>query len=208
MYVAGISSLIAGASALKETNIKRIIAYSTISQLGFIFLGIAAGGFIGLSGAMLFILMHGIAKGGLFLCAGIIEHKTHTKDITQMGGLIKALPVTGLAFGFCALSVMGIPPFGGFFGKFMVFMSAADKAPWPVLVIFAAAAVFTLAYLTRLFYIVFIAQGPKNYEKGAHEAPLQMVISVAILAALALLLGIFISWPLGYTTAMFGGVLW
>lgn len=207
MYIAGISSIIAGASALKETNIKRIIAYSTISQLGFIFLGIAAGGFVGMSGALLFMLMHGVAKGGLFLCAGIIEHKTHTKDIMQMGGLARVMPITAIAFGMCALSVMGIPPFGGFFSKFMVFMAAANNAPWPVLVIFAAAAVFTLAYLSRLFYMVFLAQGTKEYDKDGHEAPHQMVISVAVLAVLALLLGVFINVPLAYVSAVFGGGL-
>ncbi|MDR0645715.1 MAG: NADH-quinone oxidoreductase subunit L [Elusimicrobiota bacterium] len=207
MYIAAISSLIAGASALKETNIKRIIAYSTISQLGFIFLGIAAGGFIGFSGAFLFILMHGIAKGGLFLCAGIIEHKTHTKDITQMGGLIKIMPITALSFGFCALSVMGIPPFGGFFSKFMVFIAASEAAPWPVIAIFAVAAVFTLAYLTRLFYIIFLNENRKKYEAGAHEAPRQMLISVGVLAAFSLLLGVFVKLPLGYIYKMFGGFL-
>jgi NADH:ubiquinone oxidoreductase subunit 5 (subunit L)/multisubunit Na+/H+ antiporter MnhA subunit len=196
MYVAGISSLIAGGAALKETNIKRVIAYSTISQLGFIFLGIACGG-AGLMAAMLFILMHGVAKGGLFLCAGIIEHKTHTKDITQMGGLAKALPVTAVCFGFCALSVMGVPPFGGFYAKFGVFEAAAG-APWPVLTIFASAAVFTIAYLTRLFYIIFLAAPVKEYAKDAPEAPAQMLISVAVLAALALLSGLFIKYPLSY----------
>lgn len=207
MYVAGVSSLIAGAGALRETNIKRIIAYSTISQLGFIFLGIAAGGVVGYSGAFLFILMHGVAKGGLFLCAGIIEHKTHTKDITQMGGLIKVLPVTAVCFAFCALSVMGIPPFGGFFSKFMVFSAAADFAPLPVLIIFAVAALFTLAYLTRLFHIIFVAPAAKEYKKDKHEAPHQMLISVAVLAALALLLGIFVYLPLDYIAGIFGSIL-
>jgi NADH:ubiquinone oxidoreductase subunit 5 (subunit L)/multisubunit Na+/H+ antiporter MnhA subunit len=207
MYMAGVSSLIAGGAALKETNIKRIIAYSTISQLGFIFLGIAAGGVAGFSGALLFILMHGIAKGGLFLCAGIIEHKTHTKDISKMGGLYKSLPVTAVCFALCALSVMGIPPFGGFFSKFMIFAAAAGAAPFAVLIIFSIAAVFTLAYLTRLFHIVFIRECDTQYAKSAHEAPHQMVISVGILAALALALGVFVSLPLNYIVGIFGGAL-
>ncbi len=71
-----------------ENDLKRIIAYSTVSQLAFIFLGLASGTEIGIAGGLLYILMHGLAKGGLFLCAGIVEQKTHTKDIRQMGGLI------------------------------------------------------------------------------------------------------------------------
>ncbi|MDR0952588.1 MAG: NADH-quinone oxidoreductase subunit L [Elusimicrobiota bacterium] len=207
MYVAAISSLIAGAAALKETNIKRVIAYSTISQLGFIFFAIAIGGGLGTTAAFLFILMHGVAKGGLFLCAGIIEHKTHTKDITKMGGLAKVMPITALAFGFCALSVMGIPPFGGFFSKFMVFLAAAGEAPTMAIVLFAFAALLTLAYLTRLFHIVFIASPKQNFTKSKHEAPHQMMISVSVLAILSLLLGLFVQWPLGYLSTMFGGAL-
>lgn len=207
MYVAGISSLIAGGAALKETNIKRIIAYSTISQLGFIFLGIAAGGGFGLLGALIFILMHGVAKGGLFLCAGIIEHKTHTKDITKMGGLYKVLPWTAFAFGFCALSVMGIPPFGGFFSKFAVFIAAARTGGLPIVIIFGIAALFTVAYLTRVFYIVFLGPALKEYSKGAHEAPHQMMISVVFLAVLSLLLGFIIKLPIDFLWPLCGGVL-
>ena len=72
-------------------------------------------------------MMHGLAKGGLFLCAGIVEQNTQTKDITKLGGLIKTMPVTAIAFLFCSFSVMGIPPFGGFFSKYMV-MTSTIKA--------------------------------------------------------------------------------
>ena len=93
----------------------------TVSQIGFIFLGLASGNADRASaGGLLYILMHGLAKGGLFLCAGIVEQNTHTKDITKMGGLIKTMPVTAVSFLLCAFSVMGIPPFGGFFSKYMV----------------------------------------------------------------------------------------
>ena len=103
-----------------DTDLKRIIAYSTVSQIAFIFLGLASGTQIGIAGGLLYILMHGIAKGGLFLCAGIVEQNTHTKDITQMGGLARTMPITAVSFLFCSFSVMGIPPFGGFFSKYMV----------------------------------------------------------------------------------------
>ncbi|NMC63076.1 MAG: NADH-quinone oxidoreductase subunit L, partial [SAR324 cluster bacterium] len=85
--IAGISALVSAGAALIETDIKRIIAYSTISQIGFIFFGLSAGNELALGGGLLYILMHGIAKGGLFLCAGIVEQNTHEKDITKLGGL-------------------------------------------------------------------------------------------------------------------------
>ena len=86
--------MLSACAALIETDLKRIIAYSTVSQIAFVFLGLASGTGIGVAGGLLYILMHGLAKGGLFLRAGIVEQKTHTKDITKMGGLIKVMPVT------------------------------------------------------------------------------------------------------------------
>jgi NADH:ubiquinone oxidoreductase subunit 5 (subunit L)/multisubunit Na+/H+ antiporter MnhA subunit len=192
MYVAAISTLIAGGAAIMETNIKRIIAYSTISQLGFIFFALASGTAAGLVAGMLFILMHGAAKGGLFLCAGIIEHKTHTKDINKMGGLYKTLPVTMVCFGLCALSVMGVPPLGGFFSKFLTFESAVTaRSPMPVIVMFFIAAGFTAAYLLRVFHKVFLAEpAPAHKPHGGKEASAQMLISVGVLALLSLGLGL------------------
>ena len=81
---------------------------------------------LGVAGGLLYILMHSLAKGGLFLCAGIVEQNTHTKDIRKMGGLMATMPVTAVAFLVCAFSVMGMPPFGGFFAKYMVINGAVE----------------------------------------------------------------------------------
>ncbi|WP_424244040.1 NADH:ubiquinone oxidoreductase subunit 5 (subunit L)/multisubunit Na+/H+ antiporter MnhA subunit [Elusimicrobium posterum] len=208
MIVAGISTIIAGGAAIMETNIKRIIAYSTISQLGFIFLALATRSAAGLIAGMLFIMLHGIAKGGLFLSAGIIEHRTHTKDITKMGGLFKVMPVTAVSFAICALSVMGIPPLGGFFSKFMVMQSAVSANAVLPATLFFIAACFTAAYLLRAFHIIFVnkpAQPWDEHEEGTKET----LISVAFLAALTIIMTIFISLPISYLvkTAAQMGVL-
>ncbi|GAH79519.1 unnamed protein product, partial [marine sediment metagenome] len=115
-----ISTIIAGFSALRETDMKKILAYSTISQLGFILLGLTFVSDIGITGALLFVLAHALGKTGLFLCTGIIEYKTGVRDITKLGGMMKTLPITGTAFLLCALSVAGIPPLVGFWGKFLI----------------------------------------------------------------------------------------
>ncbi len=124
--IAAASALVSAGAALVDTDIKRIVAYSTVSQIGFIFLGLATGSAVGAVGALLYILMHGLAKAGLFLSAGIVEQNAGTKDITKLGGLLRTMPVTAVAFLLCAFSVMGIPPLGGFFGKYMVVSSAVD----------------------------------------------------------------------------------
>jgi proton-translocating NADH-quinone oxidoreductase chain N len=189
MIVIAASALVSAAAALIDTDIKRIIAYSTVSQIGFIFLGFTVNNEMGVAGALLYILMHGIAKGGLFLCAGIIEHGTHTKDITKMGGLIKTMPVTAIAFLFCSLSVMGIPPFGGFFSKYMVISGAVDSGQFWLAGTFIFGAFLTIIYLFRVFNMVFTGQA--QIEPAKEGSPV-MVVSVALLGALSLISGLLI----------------
>jgi formate hydrogenlyase subunit 3/multisubunit Na+/H+ antiporter MnhD subunit len=174
-----------------DTDIKRIIAYSTISQIAFIFLGFAVGNQIGVAGALLYILMHGLAKGGLFLCAGIIEQNTKIRDIRQLGGLIKTMPLTATAFLLCSFSIMGIPPFGGFFSKYMVMSGAVTSGHLKIAIIFLCGAVLTILYLFRLFNAVFLGEIKSVDREGS---PL-MILCVLILGILSLLGGIFINYP-------------
>ncbi len=191
-WIAAASALVSAGAALVETDMKRIIAYSTISQIAFIFLGFAVGTQIGIAGALLYILMHGLAKGGLFLCAGIVEQNTKTKDITKLGGLIATMPITAISFLFCAFSVMGIPPFGGFFSKYMVISGAVNSGQILLMVTFLAGAVLTILYLFRLFNMIFLGE-----RKFAHapEGSRVMVFSVALLAAISLAAGVYIYYP-------------
>jgi NADH:ubiquinone oxidoreductase subunit 5 (subunit L)/multisubunit Na+/H+ antiporter MnhA subunit len=190
--IAAVSALVSAGAAIVENDIKRIIAYSTVSQLAFIFLGLSCGVVEGIAGGLLYILMHSLAKGGLFLTAGIVEHSTHTKDIRQMGGLIRTLPATAIAFACCAFSVMGIPPFGGFFSKFMVINGALLTGnPW-LAGVFLLGALMTVIYLSRVFVRVFFgATTHPNIREGTWE----MVGGVTLLAALSLFFGIFINLP-------------
>jgi proton-translocating NADH-quinone oxidoreductase chain N len=194
-WIAATSAIVSAGAALVDTDLKRIIAYSTVSQIAFIFLGLAIGGPIGVAGAMLYILMHGIAKGGLFLCAGIVEQNTHNKDITKMGGLWLTMPVTAISFLFCAFSVMGIPPFGGFFSKYMVMSSVFTSGQTALAMTFLVGAILTILYLFRVFNMVFMGE---SKTAPAKEGSQVMVVSVAILAALSLVAGLYISLPSNY----------
>ena len=192
LVIAAASALVSAGAALVDTDLKRIIAYSTVSQIAFIFLGFAAGGRTAVTGALLYILMHGLAKGGLFLCAGIIENGTHSKDISKLGGLIKQMPVTAITFLLCALSVMGVPPFGGFFSKTMVMVGAAESGyPW-ITSVFVLGAFLTIIYLFRVFNLVFLGKpGIAAHREGSRT----MVYSVAALGVLSIVGGIAINWP-------------
>jgi NADH:ubiquinone oxidoreductase subunit 5 (subunit L)/multisubunit Na+/H+ antiporter MnhA subunit len=193
--VAGASALVSAGAALLATDMKRIIAYSTVSQIGFIFLGLSVGGETAVAGGLLYILMHGIAKGGLFLCAGIVEQATHTKDITKMGGLAKRMPLTAIAFLLCAFSVMGVPPFGGFFSKYLVFSGTVGAGRTAIAAVFVLGACMTILYLFRLFTAVFT--GEENI-KVEGEGTRVMIGSVTFLAALSLLSGILVAFPVTF----------
>jgi NADH:ubiquinone oxidoreductase subunit 5 (subunit L)/multisubunit Na+/H+ antiporter MnhA subunit len=190
LIVAAASAIVSAGAALIETDLKRIIAYSTVSQIAFIFLGLATGNEMGLVGALLYILMHGLAKGGLFLCAGIVEQGTGTKDITRLGGLLATMPVTATSFLLCAVSVMGVPPLGGFFSKYMVFSGAIQGGHGWIAAVFLAGAFLTILYLFRLFNAIFLSS-PRMVPAG--EGSRLMVACVALLAGLSLACGLWIA---------------
>jgi formate hydrogenlyase subunit 3/multisubunit Na+/H+ antiporter MnhD subunit len=205
--IAAISAIVAAGAALVEFDIKRIIAYSTVSQIGFILLGLSSGNKLAAVGGLLYILMHGLAKGGLFLCAGIIEQNTKTKDIREMGGLITKMPITAVAFLACAFSVMGIPPFGGFFSKYMVIAGAASADKPYIAITFIVGAILTVIYLFRLFALVFLGTAK---QPDAREGGKPMLVSVVILSVLSLLGGILIYYPASFVEAIvnqIGGTL-
>jgi len=190
LIIAAASALVSAGAALIDTDMKRIIAYSTVSQIAFIFLGLASGNEMGLVGALLYILMHGLAKGGLFLAAGIVEQNTGTKDITRMGGLLATMPVTAVAFLLCAVSVMGVPPLGGFFSKYMVFSGAIQAGHGWVAAVFLVGAFLTILYLFRLYSSIFLSQARTT---PAREGSRVMIACVAALAGASLVAGLWIA---------------
>jgi len=193
------SALVSAGAAIIEKDLKRIIAYSTVSQIAFIFLGLSVGTITGATGALLYILMHCLAKGGLFLCAGIVEQKTKTRDITKLGGLISTMPITAVTFAICAFSVMGIPPLGGFFSKFMVINGAVNAGePWIALT-FIIGAMLTIIYMLRMFYMTFLGE---NQFPGVREGSFTMVFSVVLLAGLSILGGLLVYIPVDYINAI------
>ena len=193
--IAAVSALVSAGAAIVEKDIKRIVAYSTISQLGFIFLGLSVGGQLAEAGGLMYILMHGISKAGLFLCAGVVEHALHTKDVRKMGGLIKTMPITAAAFLLCAFSVMGVPPFGGFFSKYMVIGGAVAAGHPFIALTFVVGAVMTVIYLLRAFVLVFLGEPKSQEAQHAHEGTPTMVWSVAGLAFLSVISGILVKFP-------------
>ena len=191
--VVGIITALMGASlALVVTDLKRILAYSTMSHLGFMML--ALGG-LGFTAAIFHLLMHGIAKAMLFLTAGSIMHSMHDEtDITKMGGLRKRMPITAITFTIGALSLAGIVPLSGFWSKDEILLVVKDDLNPVFLVLFLIAIVMSAMYMARAIYLVFY--GPlKEENRNVHESPLVMTVPLMILGGLSIVAG-FVFFPL------------
>jgi NADH-quinone oxidoreductase subunit M len=184
--------------ALVQDDIKRLLAYSSISQMGYILLGIASVQIDGVSGSMLHYLSHGMGKGILFMVAGIIITQCHgTRSISKLGGLARKMPVTASAALIGFLTILGVPPTSGFISEFLIFFGLINSAMNPITLLKVLVAIgavvstaltagYTLWTMKRVFF------GPVPAEMAeVHEAPLTMTVPLIILAATAILVGIF-----------------
>ncbi|MFQ5874848.1 MAG: NADH-quinone oxidoreductase subunit L, partial [Dehalococcoidia bacterium] len=188
LIVGLITARVAAAMALVRTDLQRILAYSTVSQLGFMMLGLGAGG---LSAGMFHLVTHGFFKALLFLGAGSILHgigQQHDVDIRQLGGLWRRMPVTSVLFIVAALALAGLPPLSGFWSKDEIVQAVWDDQN-PVVTVFALAAVLLSAlYMARLCFVVFFGKlKPENSQ--AHEAPWVMAVPILALGVLTALFG-------------------
>lgn len=198
--VGGFTALFAATMALNNTNIKRVLAYSTISQLGYMFLALGASGYlfavsgdpnVGYMAGMSHLMNHAFFKALLFLSAGAVIHAVHTEDMMRMGGLSKKLKITSAVMLLGCISIAGIPPFSGFWSKdeilATVFETGAYNTGFYLLYAFGIIAAFITAfYMFRLWFLTFSGK-PRDQEiyDHAHEAPKVMWIPLVILAVLA-----------------------
>src|SRR3989339_1073834 len=190
-----ITIIVAGALAFYESDIKKILTYSTIAQIGYVFLGLSTKNSIGFSAALLYIIVHGFGKAGLFLSAGIIEKQTGITDMRKLGGLVKTMPLVAIGFSMCALSIIGLPPFGGFFAKLFIIMSLVQQGKILITVLAIVGAIFTLLYLFRLYNTVFLGKIQNEANPGKTRT---MTFVVLIFGVLSLLIGLIPNFPLSF----------
>jgi len=193
-----ISMVYGGFMALVQDDIKRMMAYSSISQMGYLLLGIASVQVLGVSGSMFHYLSHGMGKGILFMVAGIIIVQVHgTRSISKLGGLAKRMPVTATAALIGFLTILGVPPTSGFISEFLIFLGSIKSAMEPLviqkLVLSVGAVVstaITAGYTLWTMKRVFFGGLPADMVE-VREAPLTMTAPLIVLGGTAVLLGIF-----------------
>lgn len=184
-YIGAISSLVAAVIALTQTDIKRVLAFSTMSQIGYMMLALGVSKYeghegIGYMASMFHLFTHAMFKALLFLGAGSVIHAIHSNELKDMGGLRKYMPITHITFLIAALSIAGFPGFAGFFSKDEI-LAAAFENNMLIYISSVAVAGLTAFYMFRLYFGIFWGEDRK-YEHTPHESPLSMTIPLLFLA--------------------------
>jgi NADH-quinone oxidoreductase subunit L len=191
-YIGGFTALLAALIAVQQNDIKRIIAYSTLSQLGYMVMAV---GLNGPTPAMFHLTTHAFFKALLFLSAGsVIIGMHHEQDIWQMGNLRKKMPITFWTFLIGALALSGIPPFSGFYSKDSIFAQCLEQKNYLLFGVAVFVAGLTAFYTFRLFFVVFFGKEKSDHAKHAHESPLVMTAPLMILAVFAAIGGFIGVW--------------
>ncbi len=182
-YIGGFTALLAALMAVQQNDIKRIIAYSTLSQLGYMVMTV---GLNGPTPAMFHLTTHAFFKALLFLAAGsVIIGMHHEQDIWQMGNLRKKMPVTFLTFTIGTLALCGVPPFSGFYSKDAILAQALAQKSYLLFGVGVFVAALTTFYTFRLFFVVFMGKEKSKAAGHAHESPLVMTLPLIALAVFA-----------------------
>jgi multicomponent Na+:H+ antiporter subunit D len=191
-YFVSFTILAASMVALGKDNLKARLAYSTVSQLSYIILGVALLTPAAIAGGLVHIANHAFAKITLFFCAGAIYVATHKKDISEMDGLGRAMPFTFGAFALASLSMIGAPPVGGFITKWYLLLGALDAGSLGILLVLVASTLLNAAYFVPVVYRAFFCPARGNPHPASYrEAPPAMVIPLSLTAVLSVVVGLF-----------------
>ncbi|MFD0680729.1 MULTISPECIES: NADH-quinone oxidoreductase subunit L [unclassified Paenibacillus] len=184
--IGGFTAIFAATIGTSQNDIKRILAYSTVSQLGYMMMALGIGTTVAYTAGIFHLFTHAFFKALLFLGAGSVIHAVHTQNIHEMGGVGSKMKITAWTFGIGTLALSGIPPFSGFWSKDAILAEAYTHNQllfWVGLV----AAFFTAFYMSRLFFLVFF--GKPRHQAHVHESPATMTIPLVVLAVLAVVAG-------------------
>jgi NADH-quinone oxidoreductase subunit L len=199
--IGALTALFAATIGIRQWDIKKVLAYSTVSQLGFMFIGVGVGAF---TAGLFHLVTHSFFKACLFLGSGSVIHAmSGEQDIRSMGGLRRKIPITYWTFLIATIAIAGFPPFAGFFSKDEILASALANPYFPqpfnvfIWVLGSAAAFCTAYYMFRLVYLTFFGEfrGTREQQQHLHESPSTMTVPLIILAALSVVGGMILGWP-------------
>ena len=204
-YFVGFTVLMASILALSKDNLKARLAYSTVSQLSYIIMGVALLTPAGIQGGLIHIVNHGFSKITLFFCAGAIYVAAHKKNISEMEGLGKTMPFTFGAFAIASLSMIGAPPVAGFVTKWNLLVGSIQAHQIGILLILIASTMLNVAYFAPVSFKAFFGKRPEGEPyTGIKEAPLSMLIPILIACTISVIIGIFPNIMMQFVKAVTG----
>lgn len=191
MFLGALSMVVGGLLALGQWDFKRLLAYSSISQVGYIILGIGLGTPLGILGGLFHLFNHSVFKSLLFLNSGAVEYATGTRQLQELGGLSKKMPLTSTTNFIASMSIAGIPPFSGFWSKLIIIIAAVQVGRYGYAFLAVLVSVLTLAMYIKVIKYTFLGKLEKKWSK-VKEAPILMKVSMAILAFICLTGGLLL----------------
>jgi len=204
-YFVGFTVIVASIIALSKDNLKARLAYSTVSQLSYIIMGVALLTEPGIQGGLIHIVNHAFSKITLFFCAGAIYVATHKKLISEMEGLGKTMPFTFGAFAIASLSMIGAPPVAGFITKWNLLVGSVQAHQMGILLILIASTMLNAAYFAPITYKAFFGKRPAHEPfTGIKEAPLAMLIPIIIACVISVIIGIFPNFMMHFVKVVTG----
>jgi len=195
-WAAALAALAGSAMALAQSDFRRLLAYSSVGQMGYIFMGFSIGNAAALTGALLHVVNHAVMKGGLFLVAAGVLWRRGGSRLADFDSLARAMPATAAALAVFSLSMVGLPPSAGFFSKYYLALGAIEAGAWPLLAALVASTLLGVAYFLRLLERVYHPGGDAAAPESG-ELPPRMLLPILGLASAVLLLGLFNQWLAG-----------
>ena len=207
LYLSGMTIIVASIIALQADNLKRRLAYSTISQLSYVILATALLVPISIMGAALHILAHAFGKITLFFAAGSIYTATHKTAVSELDGIGKAMPWTMGAFAIASLSMIGVPPTAGFLSKWYILQGAFAVESYFAITVIVISTLLNAGYFLPIIYAAFFKKPVDGKELSYHEAPLPIVLALTLTAVITILLFLFPEVPLQLVTLLAGNMI-
>ena len=197
MAVCGV--LFGSLKALRYDTYNKILAYSSIGQVGYIAMGFAIGNFYGLVGAILHIVSHAFMKSGLFYTSGALKFRYGIHETSQLGQIYKDMPVTSLTMCVCALSMIGLPPFAGFFSKWYLALGAVQNGQYVFVAVLIASSLLSAIYFFRVMEKMFMDKKTAKEKENLHrlrrsELPWQIIVPMIVTICAVIFLGLFNSY--------------
>jgi len=190
-YFVGFTIITASVIAMTKDNLKARLAYSTVSQLSYIILGVALLTPHAIEGGLIHIVNHGFSKITLFFCAGAIYVAAHKKNISEMSGLGRTMPFTFGAFAVASLSMIGVPGVAGFVTKWYLLVGSMEAHQIGILILLIASTVLNVCYFAPVTYKAFFGKAPEGTVAGIREAPLSMLVPILIAVTISVIIGIY-----------------